>query len=74
MAQVQGKLICDKCGEEIERPKDAWWEHVGWAKRRTQGGIHALKLPVKTDAVVCPACMVRMQMDHEHGPGANPLF
>ena len=74
MAVVEGRMYCDKCQEPIDRPREAWYETVGWAKQRSQGGLHSLTLARKTDTVVCSACMVRMKLDEQHGPGASPLF
>jgi len=70
MSVVDGRLHCDKCAEPIDRPGDAWWEVVAYARRGTKSGFNHFTLAQATDMVMCNACMLRAKMQSEHGP--NP--
>ena len=73
MAEAKGKLSATSAARGSEPPKDPGGS-TSAGRSAARRADPCLKLPKKTDAVVCPACMVRMEMDEQHGPGRQGLF
>lgn len=55
--EINHPLPCAECGRSIDtRSPLVLHEVTGWAKRRKQGGLHALSFKWATGRVMCERC------------------
>lgn len=60
LSEAPPSVPCSECGRATDPDSQLTLHEVtGWAQRRKQGGLHALKFKRETGKIMCARCALR---------------
>jgi hypothetical protein len=62
-------MRCHFCQREIVPGDPFWWQVIGWAKDRKQGGHNAIFDEQRTGTVMCHGCQTKRRFGGSIGQG-----